>query len=227
MQEFPNMVMPIIPKSLYPAVPNAPGVPALLRNAATIADTATFGLLGVSDALDLLIGAEQVQWGIFETETGLPVVIADSVLGFDYRNGAKIADFPVEDGTFATYNKTATPFDIKVRMVCGGDDERRRSFIEAIEAASRSLTLYDVVTPQAAYANANIEAWDYRRDTSGGAGIIVADLYLREVREATAAYSVAPVPKSPSAASTVDMGRVQPVKPPESILSTLKSKLGL
>jgi hypothetical protein len=221
------MVMPTIPKSLYPLVPNAPGVPALLRNAATIADTATLGYLGLGDAVDNLLGIAPSQWGVFETKTGQPVVIADSVLGFDYRNGAKIADFPVEDGAFATYNKTATPFDIKVRMVCGGDDQRRSSFIDAIEAASRSLTLYDVVTPQATYTNANIEAWDYRRDTNGGAGVIVADLYLREVRQAAAAYSVAPVPKSPSAASPVDMGRVQPVKPPESILSTLKSKLGL
>lgn len=201
------MPMPIIPKALYPVVPFAPGIPPMLRNLAKIADTATFGLLGASDALSSVIGQPPIpQWGVFD-KNGVTVAIADTVLSVEYRNGSRLSDYPLEQGAFASYNKVANPYDVKVRMVCGGDEAGRAVFIAAIEAASRSLDLYTIRTPEVTYQNANIESWDYKRETSNGAYQIIADLYLREVRQtASAAFSA---PKSPSAASVVSLGQVQ------------------
>lgn len=200
------MVMPIIPKAIYPAVPNAPGVPPLLRDVAKIADTATFGLLGISDALDLLIGAEPVQWGVFD-QAGQPVALADSVVSFEYRNGSRISDYPLEQGAFASYNKVANPYDVRVRMVRGGSDDDRSVFIASLEAAAKTLDLYTILTPEKRYLNANIENWDYRRERGNGGYLIIADLYIREVREtATAAFSA---PKTPAAADSQSQGQVQ------------------
>lgn len=200
------MPLDIITKALYPLVPNAPGVPTLLRSGAKILDTLTFGLLGVSDALSGLIGAESVLWGVFNA-SGQPVVLADSVVSFDYRNGSKISDYPVEQGAFASYNKVANPFDVKVRMSCGGTTAQRAVFVSALDAAADSLDLYTVVTPEKAYGLVNIESVDYRRESSNGAGVIFADLYLREIRQtATAAFSA---PKTPAAADPKSQGQVQ------------------
>jgi hypothetical protein len=210
------MAMPTTPKALYPSVPNAPGVPPLLRNAARIADTATSGLLGISDELDLLIGAEPVKWGVFDA-AHQPVAVADSVISFEYRNGSRISDYPLEQGAFASYNKVANPYDAKVRMVCSGSEAKRTVFINALEAASKSIALYTVVTPEVTYLNANIESWDYRRESSNGAHVIIADLHIREIREtATAAFSA---PKSPSAADTQSQGQVQTFSVPNPSVS--------
>lgn len=212
--------MDIIPKALYPLVPNAPGVPALLRNGVKVLDTLTLGVFGLSGALDSLIGAEPVQWGVFSQKTGLPVALADSVVSMDYRNGSRISDYPVEQGAFASYNKVATPYDVKVRMTCGGSQARRGDFVAAIEAASRSLDLYLVLTPERSYPSANIEAWEYRREVNNGAGMIIADLYLREVREtATAAFST---PKAPAAADLQAQGQVQTFPVTQSVITAVE-----
>jgi hypothetical protein len=213
------MAMPIIPKALYPLVPNAPGVPAMLRNVAKVADAATLGFLGISDALDLLIGAEQAQWGVF-TKAGSPVAIADSVLGFDYRNGSKVSDYPVEQGAFASYNKVADPYEVRIRMVRAGSERERTDFIFALEAAAASLDTFEVRTPEISYLNANIDGFDYRRETTNGAGVIIAEIHLREIREvAAAAFSS---PKSPSAADPQSQGQVQTESVPENIVTVTR-----
>lgn len=227
------MAMDIIPKAIYPVVPNAPGVPALLRDVAKIADTATLGLLNISGALDGLIGAEPVRWGIFNA-FGQPVAIADSIISVEYRNGSRISDYPMEQGAFASYNKVANPYDVRVRMSCSGSQATgaifsngtgssiRADFLAAIEAASRTLDLYTVVTPEATYTNANIEHWDYRREVGNGSGIIIADVYLREIREtATAAFLS---PKSVGAADPKSQGQVQtfPVSNPAVTVTAIK-----
>jgi hypothetical protein len=200
------MAMQLIPKAVYPVVPNAPGVPPLLRNVAVIADAATFGLFGISDALDLLIGAEQVRWGVFNKSLK-PVALADSVMSFDYRGGSRISDYPMEQGAFASYNKVIEPYSVRVRMICSGSEKERTDFIDALEAAAKSLDLYQVMTPEKTYHNASIENWDYRRESANGAYVIIADLYLREIRDtAAAAFSS---PKSVSAADPQSQGQVQ------------------
>jgi hypothetical protein len=200
------MAMPIIPKALYPLVPNAPGVPAMLRNVAKVADAATLGFLGISDALDLLIGSEQVQWGVF-TKAGNPVAIADSVLSFDYRNGSRMSDYPVEQGAFASYNKTSDPYEVRIRMVRAGSERERTDFIFALEAAAASLDTFEVRTPEIYYTGANIDSFDYRRETRNGAGVIIAELHLREIREPMNAVLYSP--KAPGAAAPQSQGQVQ------------------
>lgn len=196
----------IIPKALYPLVPNAAGVPALLRGGAQVLDALTFGVFGLSDLLDGVIGSDPVQWGVFDA-FGQPVAVADSIVSFDYRNGSKISDYPVEQGAFASYNKVANPFDVRVRMTCGGSVQRRALFVAQLDIAAASLGLYTVLTPEMVYASVNVEGLDYRRESSNGAGIIIADVYLREVRQnITAAYSA---PKAAASADPESQGQVQ------------------
>ena len=217
------MPMPTIPKALYPLVPNAPGVPALIRNAVKIADAATLGQFGLSNALDNLIGADPVQWGVFSAG-GQAVAVSDSVVSFDYRNGSRLSDYPVERGAFASYNKVANPFDVKVRMSCGGSEEQRAAFVKALDSAASSLDLYTVWTPEKRYESVNIESVDYRRESSAGAHFIAADLYLREIRQtAAAAFSA---PKTAAAADVKSQGQVQaaPVTPAQSTAITSAAK---
>ena len=202
------MALDIIPKPLYPLVPNVPGVPALLRGGAAVVATLTGGLINPNPALDELFGADPVLWGIFESLTGNTLVIADSIVSFDYRNASRLADYPQEAGAFASYNKVNNPFDIKIRMTRSGSASDRALFIAALDAAADSLTLYDVRTPEKQFKNVNIEGWDYRREGTNGAYIIIADVNLREIRQtATSGYSQAP--QSPSASDPKAQGQVQ------------------
>ena len=201
------MPLPIIPKSLYPLVPNVAGVPALLRNSARILDTLTLGVLGIGN----ILGQEPVRWTILNKD-GDPVADFDSIISVDMRSSSRISNYPVENGSFKSYNKVANPFDARVVGVRTGTETQRQEFIDKLQAAADSLELLTIVTPEATYENANIEAFDYVRETTNGAGMIKASLTFVEIRQKKAAkYSQA---KSISAADPQAQGQVQTVDDP-------------
>lgn len=206
-----------MPNILFPNVPNVSGVPALLRNVSNIG-TAVSGAIAAVEKFGSLANFLAPRWGVFDSNHN-PVAIADSVISLDYRNDFRVSDYPVEQGGFASYNKVATPYEARVRMSCGKDAASRAAFLAAIDAASKSLNLYSVVTPDATYLNATIADYDYRREQHNGAGMIVVDLSLREIRQiALAAYSnsnaiSADKTNSVGAVSPFNFGQVQATTP--------------
>lgn len=176
------MAMPIIPLPKFPSVPNVAGVPAMLRDPlaaiTTLAAPVISGFLGQFTPV----------WGVFDS-SGKAIITPDTFLGIDYENARRIANFPVEQGSFATYNKVNDPFTATVRMAVGGTVAQRNAFLQALEMLSDSTALYTLVTPEASYKNVNMERYDYRRDSRNGAGMIVASCRFLEVRTATTAYS--------------------------------------
>ena len=145
------------------------------------------------------------QWGVFDSNNK-PIAVWDNFLGIEYLGASHIADHPVEKGAFASYNKVGLPYAVRVRVSCGESNAKRTNFLASLEKARKSLDLYSVVTPDAVYQNANIEALDYRRTQDGGAGLIVSELTLREIRQTSTTES----PKNASAATPTNTGSVDP-----------------
>ncbi len=205
------MPLPIIPKSLYPLVPNAPGVPALLRSGAQLLDTLTLGYLGIGNALTQLIGAEPTKWGVFDSN-GDQIAPYDSVFAVGYQNDSRVSDYPIEMGSFASYNKVDNPFDVIVTLNCGGNEDQRAAFMSAVESARRSLQTYTVLTPEHTYHSVNFTSISVQRSTREGANMIVAQLTGREIRErASAAYAA---PKDVGAYDVKPQGLIQAVDDP-------------
>ena len=144
-------------------------------------------------------------------------------MAVDYKQGWHIADYPIEDGDFASYNKVATPFDAKVTFTQGGTESDRAAFLAAIEAAAASLALYNVVTPEKTYLNANIEHYDYRRTSRNGVGLLMVDVGLVEIRQvATTTFTQT---AQPSGADQVNGGTVQAITPTPTQQSAASSLL--
>ena len=212
------MPLPIIPKAIFPLVPNLPGVPALARSGAIILDALTLGKLGLADALDAALGTNGPQWGIFDA-TGQPIAVADSIVSVGYRNSNRISDYPQELGAFASYNKVENPYNIKVRMTRGGTEDDRAQFIKALDAAEASMQLFSVMMPEATYLSASIEGIEYMRESGGGAYLITADISLIEIRNTVTAAFSAPVPKSLNGAVPVSQGQAQSFPVTQSVLA--------
>jgi hypothetical protein len=145
------------------------------------------------------------QWGVFNNKNK-PIAVWDNFLGIEYLGASHVSDHPVEKGAFASYNKVGLPYAVRVRVSCGASNAKRTAFLSALEKARKSLDLYSVVTPDAVYQNYNIEALDYRRTQDGGAGLIVAELTLREIKQTSTTES----PKNASAATPTNTGSVDP-----------------
>lgn len=186
----------------FPHVPIAPGVPALSRDPSVAIQQVA---LLTQDAIAFFLGFGQPQWGIFKD--GVPVVIADSVISVEYRQGWNISDYPVEQGGFESFNKVGTPYVGRVRFATGGSASDRAAMLESIAAIAGDLNAYDIVTAEQVYINANVEQFDFRRTATSGMGLVAVDVMLTEIRvNAQQSFSNT---QTPSGASAISGGSVQ------------------
>lgn len=162
----------------FPDVPDVDGVPALLRDVNAVVETIALLTQDAPFSFGLPVSN---QWGIFLN--GSPVVQADCVVSFSYKQDWTIADYQVEQGAFESYDKVERPFDVRVRYSAGGDDANRQALLDSIAAIADDLNFYDVATPEQVYQSANVAHYDYTRTSVNGVGLLVVDVWLLEVRE--------------------------------------------
>jgi hypothetical protein len=178
-----------------------PGLPALPSSVSLLSDI----VLLTSDALGLLTGFAASPWGIFLD--GQSVVQADNVVSVTYNQDWTIADFPIEDGGFESYDKVDTPFSARVRFSSGGSQSNRQALFDSIAAIAGDLNLYDVVTPEVTYSSCNIQGYSVSRTATNGVGLIIIEVKLLEVRvDATTTFTNT---KSPTSQAQTNDGTVQ------------------
>lgn len=155
-----------------------PGLPALPPAAAALFQTVQ-SLVG--DAINGTAGS-QSQWGVFLN--GEQVVVSDNVISFEFMQEFKISNYPVEQGSFASYNKVQQPFEIKFRFSTGGSSSDHQQTLASIASVIADTNLYTVATPDATYSNLNFVRQDYRQ-SSDRIGLLVIDVACEEVRPAS------------------------------------------
>jgi hypothetical protein len=160
---------------------------------------------------DVRLRAAPSEWGIYLNNE--KIIQPDSILALDYHREWTVADFPMEQGAFSSYDKVAKPFDIRLRMTKGGNDNDRRTFLATVENLGASLTLYDVVTPDRVYLSVTITSLGYNRTATNGVGLLTVDVGLREIRVTAESVMTAAKVKDPGSANAVHGGTVQPQQP--------------
>lgn len=207
----------------YPNVPLAAGVPVLARIAGSTPANPVLGV--ISSAIWQAIQNEQ-QWGIFDKDgkplsagkfSGAAGILANAVglepvlstVSVGINADSRIADFPVERGGFATYNKVIVPKEQLVTIAFSGTESQRAELYAKLDAAQKSTDLYSVVVPEATYTDVNIVRVTNARTAQKGANMLYFDLYLKEVRQVTARFASTQNAKQPSAKPAVNNGIVQ------------------
>lgn len=221
--------MSIISKPRFPNVPNLPGVPQLLRS--------PLFPPGLPPALGLPLVGKQLwqsltntpQWGIFDAQNN-PVLEPDSFLSVEVRNESQIPTFPVQAGSFASYNKVQTPQDVSIRVSRGGTQADRTTFLRAIEFLLQSLALLTVLTPELTYQNMQLMRYEVtRRGAQGAYFLAEVELFFREIRQVTPQYvgdsQATENAKNPSAVGPVSEGQVQAKSLPARLTASVTTAL--
>ncbi len=235
--------MPLIP---FPSVPKLPGVPALPRSP-NFPPLLRAGL-GLVQGMLWRIFQVETRWGIWDSK-GKPLGDPSKFTGLignaleaaglgstlstnsvDYSKETKVSDFPIEQGSFASYNKVELPASPIVTLCLTGSENNRRTFLEAIDAACKSTDLYSVVTPEVTYIDYAVERYNYARHSSKGATLLTVEITLKEIRQVSAQYTQSnkgqvDAPKDASATPQADNGKVQAQTPPPSTLKSIANKL--
>lgn len=166
-----------------PDVPNVPGVPALSSYLPS-ADQVTNLLISdvVSAIASFLFGPV---YGIFLDHLPIPVIAADNYVKFEHKEHYEISTYPVEQGSFLSYDKVKIPAEIRVRVSAGGSIFTRQALLNTIDLAMPTTGLYDVVTPEKVYLNYNFVGREMVREADSGAGLISVEITLMEVQTMT------------------------------------------
>lgn len=148
------------------------------------------------------------QWGIVN-EFGIPILLADSVLGMSHDAGASISNLPIEQGSFASYNKVNNPSMATVQMAkSSGGSLSRGLFLTQLETLLKSTLKFHIITPEYVYMNYQIIGTNLARTASEGTTLLKVNLDLQEVLEAKVQYDTEVV-ENPSDAQTKDGGAKQ------------------
>ncbi len=204
--------MPLIP---YPDVPPLPGVPKLNASSAGYVAAA---LTVVGELLPAnLFGP---QWAILDQKTGQRLLQPDSFVAIEYREEHKIPNYPIEQGSFQSYNKVALPYDIKLTVSCGGNGAMTiPQFLTAIDSMLQNLTIVSITAPPDSFPLTSLVHVDYRRESRQGVTLILAQLWFQELR--IPPDLAGPPAAAASGAEAISNGQVSPVTPAPAVQSNI------
>lgn len=220
--------MTLIP---FPNVPDYPGVPPIPRTA--VGSPAINISLATTDGSSIGNSQQEPVWGIFSATDNSAIYVPSeggtlSTYSFDYSRQTTVSTFPVEAGSFASYDKVWSPANPVVTLAFSGSESEKIALLRNLEAACLYPVLWNVKTPDAEYDNYTIERYTYRRMATKGATLLLINVSLKEIKQVTASYtSVAaaattsstsatpttPNAQSPSASMPASSGQVQPSTP--------------
>jgi len=205
------MALPIVDKSLFPNVPELPGVPSINRLNDKIlflepANVFTSQLNRVPFLRGILQYAFADVWGVFDS-TGEQIIVADTFFELNQSSASKVSTFLIEEGTFANYNKVDQSDETTIVMIKTGSPSELGDYISEVEKLKLSLDIVSIVMPERTLKSRNLESYSYDRRNSDGTNSIVFRLNFIEVREVSLTFSTRTIP----AASTMqDRGQQQP-----------------
>jgi hypothetical protein len=158
-------------------------------------------------------------WGIFDKNNiKLGAGLNLSTSSVVYARDSNISEYPLEQGSFESFNKVQLPAISTITLCLQGSEADRTKFLNQIDLASKSVDLYTIVTPEVQYINFNIQRYDYTRSAQKGASMLTVVLHVKEIRQNIALSSSAPAPKNPNATPPVSNGKPQPVPAQKSFL---------
>lgn len=156
------------------------------------------------DAAGLVLAAIGVQtWGVFLD--GVPVLTYDNFVSFGYQQEWRISTYPLENGSFQSYDKVQMPSEIRVQISAGASVLNRQAMLDLIDLNMSTTLLYDIVTPEKVYLDYNFMYREYDRHAAD-VGLVVIDLHFMEIiQTATAQFQNT---QSPAYAGQIGLGTI-------------------
>jgi hypothetical protein len=150
------------------------------------------------------------EWTLLD-ERGGSAVAFTSFLDIDLKNAGQALSYPIEEGSFANYNKVESPLDMRVSLATQGTDADFEYILTKLDEYKREAVKLSVATPARLYESLTLETYSYKRGREAGAGILTVELTLVEVREVETQVTTTVVtkPKNPTSSGKANTGKTQ------------------
>ena len=176
------------------------------------------------------MGANSNQFSLVDSETSLSAFDFDSLIQFEVRAEGMVVSSPIEQGSFASYNKVDSPNYIEVQLAKQGTDDVLQAALKTLDDLQTTASKVNFVTPVAEYQGYTLESYDFSMNSRDGLGVLYLTLRLVEIREVTPQYTDSKAisskdAKRPGDASTIDKGKVQAKTPTAAESKKYKAEL--
>lgn len=151
-----------------------------------------------------VFGGAQERWALVNMEGLEDAITFTSFIDADIKDEGKVVSAQVEEGSYATYNKTDSPLAITVTLGLQGTDGELQDAIQTLEGLREGMDLLGLDIPVITYGDLALEAFDYQLKRENGRGCLFCTLHLVSVLQVEAEYTDAKV------APEQNRGKVQP-----------------
>ena len=168
-------------------------------------------------------------WDMFDSQ-GRKLFTFDTFFSLDSLADARITQAPVENGTFASYNKTVSPARSTVVLGYTGPALMRSAMLRRCESLLKGTELVSIVTPDRTFVNMSVVAVDHSYNAANGVDRLILALTLEEVRQVQPAYATEKLlskssVKNSGDASTMAVGKQQGRTPRTSTLERARQEV--
>ncbi len=157
-------------------------------------------------------------------ESGSIAVEFSRIMDLEMTAEGKVVAAPVEKGSFASYNKVASPTAIRATLGVEGELGDLQTVVDTLFELKDGTELVNFVTPVREYQGYTVEKFSYQQAAEKGVNVLYVEINLAEIREVEPQYTDAKTPaitqkgaKNPANTSTQDNGKGQPQKPRDSV----------
>lgn len=198
------------------------GIPTLLKKAPKAAAISLIGS-AVGKLTDFLFGGPK--WNIYKTGTSTLAVKVSSIVELDVAGESSASDYPIETGSFVSYNKVLSPNTFIVRVTQDGKESDRSTLVKWLELNVGTTDTFDIICPEHTWLNSTLVRYRTVRTAESGPSMLTVDCYFQQVRELPAKYSQSKVaaPGSKLTLPTVQVIPIPDVKLPTFPLPDLPS----
>lgn len=198
---------------------------------ATILGNAT---LLVADAVSVVSSLLVQEWGIYKDVTtpfgtGRVQVVGQNVGNFlinvsgigsgnflemAFRLSYDISKYPVEQGSFQSYNKVQKPYDVVTTVTAGGSNLNRATLLQQVQVIIGTTDLYTVLTPEGPIDSLNPIGYSIERRHDRGLGLLMVEIFWEQIRPAgEPTFSTTQTPTSPAATAATVPGETPITNP--------------
>lgn len=132
---------------------------------------------------------------IFLGEGDAEVLSFNSFLELEIESGGSVPAQPLEQGSFAAYNKLQEPLKIAANIAIEGTLAELQDALGQLNVLKEETTIFSVITPEFEYVNMTLESFSYARKREEGRGVLYVQMNLVEVREVETATTSVKLPK--------------------------------
>jgi hypothetical protein len=150
------------------------------------------------------------QWAILDEKGGAALSFT-SFIDLDYKNEGKALEYPIEEGSFASYNKTRNSMELRATVAREGTDADFNDLLSKLEDYQKKAVKLSIATPSDFYEGFTLEGLTYKRTVENNAHMLTVELIFKEVREVRTQVTTGVVtkPRNPTSASKQDTGKTQ------------------